>query len=186
MPIAFKLEASGPLRLMQKLEANVRSRNLLPLLGRSVANMTKDHLRRMNQERANKLGGRRTNFYNRAAQSTGYAVQPAGVQVTVSHLGYAQRVFGGPIRPVRRKWLTIPVHKDAYGRDPRKMDLIFVPRTSQRALLVFKKPRRGNAAATVAFVLRKSVDQKGDKRVAPSDKQVRDTLTDTLDKALKR
>lgn len=74
----------------------------------------------MNAERANALGGKRTNFYAQAARGTSSEMRPNGFAVSVNQVGIRQRFFGGTITPKGgKKYLTIPMRAEAYGRRAR-------------------------------------------------------------------
>lgn len=63
----------------------------------------------------NKQGWPSTGFWAGAARSTHYVVQQDGVKISVSQQGVRQRFFGGEIKPVKKKYLTIPAIPEAYG-----------------------------------------------------------------------
>jgi len=157
---------------------------LLPVLGRAITNALKKHLGGLNASRANKLGGKRSNFYAACSRGTSYEVQPDGVTISVARIGYAQRYFGGTIKPVKAKALTIPVDPLAYGKDPRKMDL-FVGQGRRAAFLALVN-RSGDtrAAPRVMFLLLKKVTQKADPSVFLSEKAIAATVDDTINKRL--
>jgi len=155
---------------------------LLPVLGRAITNALKKHLGGLNASRANKLGGKRSNFYAACSRGTSYEVQPDGVTISVARIGYAQRYFGGTIKPVKRKWLTIPVDPAAYGRDPRKLPLFFAVGARGPFLAWGAKGATGPLRA--AFILRKSVTQKADPSVFLSEKAIAATVDDTINKRL--
>jgi len=155
---------------------------LLPVLGRAVSNALKKHLGGLNSARANKLGGKRSNFYAACSRGVSHEVEPDGVTISVARIGYAQRYFGGTIKPVKRKWLTIPVDPAAYGKDPRKLPLYFAVGARGPFLGWGKKGTTG--PVRVAFILRKSVTQKADPSVFLSEKAIAATVDDTINKRL--
>jgi hypothetical protein len=88
-----------------------------PVLGRAAVNLTRNHLFRLNGERANRLGGKRTNFYAQAARGTSFELTPTGFVQSVNQVGIGQRYFGGTITPKGgKKYLTIPMRAEAYGK----------------------------------------------------------------------
>ncbi len=105
-----------------KLQAELDRPGVKHSAGGSVMRLILDHLVALDADRANALGGRRTHFYSQAAKSTSYSVNPAGATVSISWTGFAQRLFGGEIRPVNGKYLTIPARAEAYGRRAREFD----------------------------------------------------------------
>jgi hypothetical protein len=90
--------------------------NLFPIIGRSATNAIRDHLFGLNLSRPNALGGPRTNFYASAARATHFDEVDDGVVISINHVGIAQRCYGGTIRPVHAKYLTIPARAEAHGK----------------------------------------------------------------------
>src|SRR6266849_6503257 len=76
-------------------------------MARAVVELVQDHFYRLNESRANKLGGQRANFYSQAAKATNFQETPDGFIVSVNHVGIRQRLEGGPIAPRNVKYLTI-------------------------------------------------------------------------------
>lgn len=79
------------------------------------------------------------------------------VSVTVgsSHIASKIHQYGGTIRPVRAKALTIPIHPSARGKAARDFSDLFLLRTSKGAFLM--RGGRGKAKPQLMYVLKKSV-----------------------------
>ncbi len=93
---------------------------LAKVLGRAGANELRRHFRELNGKRANRLGGARSNFYSRVAESVQNPQAEAGaIRIAISHPHIAQRLFGGPIRARNRKMVAIPIDPRGYGVHPR-------------------------------------------------------------------
>lgn len=93
---------------------------LQKVLGRGGANALRRHFRDLNAKRPNKLGGKRTNFYSRVAESVQSPVNIGStIRITIAHPHIAQRLYGGTITPRKAKMLAIPVHASAHGISPR-------------------------------------------------------------------
>jgi hypothetical protein len=85
-----------------------------------------DHFTALNASRANKLGGERTNYWDRVGKDAGITVTGSSISVTFPTVGFRRHVMGGPpIRPTGRisvvtnkpiKFLTIPVNAAAHGQ----------------------------------------------------------------------
>ena len=140
------------------------------VLGRAAGNVLKAHFRARNSKQSNKLGGKRTNFWSRVAQSVQTAkMERAKIVVPINHPAINQKVFGGTIRARKGKNISIPIHKDAHGKSPR----VF-------SNLIFAISSRGNKllGAKVAgvmiwyYVLKKSVTQSADPDALPTDAEV--------------
>lgn len=178
------------LAIARMLEPN----NVARVVAEDVAIAIQDHLRRLNAERANSLGGERTNFYAHAAESvTHHAVDGAAV-VSIGWQGIRQRFYGGTITPQDKQWLTIPARSETYGHTAREFsNLRFVLFSGQTAALVkssgFEQTESVDAAGNVSvtprkkralkdeglvmFWLVKSVTQAPDRSVLPSDEELR-------------
>lgn len=161
------------------------------VLGRAAVNLMKAHLRKLNTERPNKLGGKRTHFYNQAASATFSRENADGFTVTVAHTGFAQRYYGGPITPKRVKFLTIPFHADAHGRAAStfgdslsfamhpQLGRVLIRTRTEKAKGRRKKgdpPRPPVTTQEVLYLLRRKVIQKGDTSVIPTVDEFRAAL----------
>ena len=109
--------------------------NLLAPVTRIIGSTVKAHLVRLNAQRPNALGGKRTNYWARAARAT--AMDPAAGTVTITRRGFRYQVKGGTIRasgrlsmvtgkPITR--LAIPIHAKAHGMNPSELGPLFVLR----------------------------------------------------------
>jgi hypothetical protein len=159
-------------------------------IGRGASERIRAHLFALDGTRPNRLGGRRTHFYAAAAKSTHYTAQPGEAEVTVSKVGIRQRLEGGTIRPVRKKYLTVPAVAEAHGRRAsefqnlvlrygaggRPVALAEAPATQ----VAFERRKDGTARTVkgrglggrVIFWLVKSVHQKPDPTVLPAEDQI--------------
>jgi hypothetical protein len=173
-----------------------------------LVRFTKSHLLKVNADRPNILGGRRTNFYAGAARSTTWQADANAATITIEHQGFAQRLHGGTIRPVKAKNLAIPANAEAYGRSPResRVPLVWALVGGKRPALVAREnfmrtitkgKRAGKEVAdysgkgtrgafTVMYWLVKSVTQRADRSVLPTDQEYADTATAHLTRYLDR
>ena len=91
-------------------------------IGRSVLEETKDHLATMSGSRhktADRLGAKHTNFLEYAAGRTILAgADEKSATIVVQNTPGLSRAFGDvTVTPTGgRKWLTIPLHRMAYGK----------------------------------------------------------------------
>ncbi len=94
----------------------------LALIGaRGAANRIRAHLANLEATRGNKDGWPRTHFWAQVRQSVQNPTPTAGgAVISINHLGFALRYFGGVVLPVRRKFLTIPATPEAYGHRARE------------------------------------------------------------------
>lgn len=109
--------------------------NLLAPVTRTVGSAVKAHLVRLNAQRPNALGGKRTNYWTRAARAT--ARDPAAGTVTIARRGFRYQVKG-TIRPSGRlslitgkpiTRLAIPISPKAHGKNPSKLGPLFLLRS---------------------------------------------------------
>jgi hypothetical protein len=173
-----------------------------PEIGRAVVQLVQQHFLRLNASRANALGGPRSNFYAQAAQGARYEVLTDGVLVSVGQAGIRQRLEGGEIVPRNVKYLTIPAIAEAYGKRAREFpNLVILWRriagqTRPVALVEPEatQPARGvktdSVGGKIFFWLVKSVTQKPDPTVLPSEREMTDVALaasrDYFDRILRR
>lgn len=101
---------------VQALKAGLAPAQLNPIVGRAARNVYREHLFGLNDQRPNALGGARTNFYAGAARATQFRVEGDHVIVSINQVGIALRYFGGTVKPVVKKYLTIPAIPEAHGK----------------------------------------------------------------------
>lgn len=104
------------------LDAARRPRAILAAVGQEARNLLIAYFRKKDVEEPNKLGGDRQHFWLNVGRSVQRPeVDEAGgsVSISITDPRFAQKVFGGPIRAKRAKFLAIPLTKEAYGRSPR-------------------------------------------------------------------
>jgi len=126
-------------------------------------------------ESAQSLGADRTGYYERARAGTQEPViEGEGVSVSVALAGIAQRYFGGVVHARPNSFLTIPALAIAYGKRAREFDLrLIIFGDTGLAALVSKsvaKPSEGE----VYYWLVRSVTQKGDPTILPTDEEMVD------------
>lgn len=176
-----------------------------PAIGAAVVQLFQSHFAALPP---NSKGWPTTNFWQRAAKATNYNVLGADVEVSVNQQGIRQRVFGGEIHPTPgHNWLTIPARAEAYGQRAREFSNLepaffktshgffaaLVEAQSQSVSFGRKRKddsRKVKAGAEsgggVMFWLVKSVTQKGDPTVVPSDEQIVSTAVATVAGIAKR
>lgn len=175
-------------------------------VGNAVMELVRNHLFAFNKTHPNQMGGKRTNFYSKAAKATTWHPIPGGLVVETDWVGINQRVYGGTITPVTKQWLTIPAIPEAYGRTAREFqNLRFIEYDKgKRAMLIegstgarqlkgkvpaWKKVKgQKQAAALTGYLTRvyywlvKSVTQQGDPTVMPSQQDVQQRIDETVQK----
>jgi len=163
------------------LEKDIEPDRVAPIIGRAGVNHIKGHLVSLDNSRANRLGGKRTHFYASAARSTNFQITSEGVVISINHVGVAQRYFGGTIRPVNAKRLTIPASAEAYGKragEFGKLEPVF----GRNGIVGLRRPKHKTAGRTrqgrytrggeILFWLVKSATQAADKSVLPTEAEL--------------
>jgi hypothetical protein len=138
------------------------------VMGRAVQQALRKWFFKLNTERPNMLGGKRTNFYAQAGRSVQAPRNVSGgVVVSITNVGIAQRRFGGKIVAQSSKWLTIPATAEAHGKRAREFsDLHFELIGGKYPALVRSIEKK---AGVVYFWLKKAVFQKADPSVLPPE-----------------
>lgn len=151
-----KVQEAKVKRLIAQLSPERVARRIAPV----CKQVWVDHLAAKPQ---NKMGWKTTKFWDRAARSIKYQLRPDGFDLNAHHLGMRQRFYGGTIKPVKKKWLTIPARSEAYGKTAGQF----------KGKLHFRM-KKGGASATlndkkggVYFWLVKKVEQPADPTVIP-------------------
>lgn len=132
-----------------------------------VMNLVKRHLRTINSERPNKLGGKRTNFYSEARQATHMFSDAREGIVAISKTGFAQRRYGGVITAVNRKYRTIPIAREAHGARASDFPGAFVANIKGKGYIATKAGK--DSPLHLLFALVKSVTQEADPTVLPDN-----------------
>ena len=158
-------------RLIREAESNGP---LARVMGRAVANTLRKHFRERNRT-PNALGGARTNFWSRVAESV-QAPHQAGskIVVAVSHPAIAQKVFGGTITPKKVKHLAIPVDARAHGKSPRVFPLLQFAMTRGGTKLLGV---REGGRFVAYYLLKPSVSQAPDPKALPTDAAMEKAVT---------
>ena len=179
-PVVSVQDSASP--ILQRMKGVITGEQGTKAIGQAIAQLFKRHLIKKNAE-PNKMGFPKTNFYGLASEKVHFRANSNSVSVNVSQEGIAQRFYGGTIKPVNQKALTIPVHPKAYGHRAREFELKvvnFKVGKSVAGMLVRSIP--GKAFGEVYYLLVKSVTQNADPSVLPD----KDTVINTAVQALER
>lgn len=114
-------------------------------LARDMETMTKSYLSGLDDDRANKLGGARSHYYETASNNTRAYSSPGNITIAIQQIGLGVKYTGeySKITPKASKWLTIPANAEAYGRRAREFELEFSMVGGRRPALVKKSTSRG-------------------------------------------
>jgi hypothetical protein len=112
MTVRIKIE-DGATPALEELAKRVAPARMAGQLGPRLVRLHQTHFLRNGK---NKKGWPTTNFWARAAKATNWQATTEGVDIVVPQIGVRQRYRGGMIRPVKKKFLTIPAVAEAYGK----------------------------------------------------------------------
>ncbi len=183
MSVTIKV-IDGGTPLVAEINRVLKDGSVEEAMGKGATNAVKSHLFKINSSRPNKLGGQRTNFYSDAAKSTSFTFKPGSVEINVNKVGIRQRVEGGTIRPVNKKFLTIPAVAEAHGRQASEFKLNLATNSKgepyalvDRGTGGFSRKKRkfmsvGSTEGRVIFWLAKQAVQKADPSVMPTEEEV--------------
>lgn len=125
MALAITVDVSNPANgALDELRKAVSPEVTNAAIGGAARRVVQDHLRTLDEARPNALGGKRTHYYAQAARSVTYESSGDTVTVGIHHTGIAQRYFGGEIKPVTAKVLTIPAIAEAHGHRAGEFDFL--------------------------------------------------------------
>lgn len=178
-----KDEVSPHLRRLLKQAG--RDGPLARILGRAAANELKKHFRARNATGANRLGGRRTNFWSAVAASVqSPRMLPGRIVIAVNHPAIAQKVHGGTITARKAKHLAIPIDPAAHGKSPRVFPALQFAQTAGGVKLLGL--REAGGGIKWLYVLKKSVTQAADPQALPKDDKMGAALEKAGDIHLRR
>jgi len=150
--------------------------------GTELQRITADHVAKIAATRhttANKLGAAPKNFLAQASEqvsaSSALSSGPAGATLTISHPGFLRAFQNVTIVPRTAKALAIPIHALAYGH--RAGELwdrlsLFIPKGKNIIAATI------GGVLTPLYALCKSVTQKQDRSLLPSDAEFQKAATD--------
>lgn len=183
--ITIRLQ-SGPLTaLLNQLSGLAGHPRPMVMAATGAARKTLQAHFKLRQQQPNKLGGKRTNFWQDVYRSTqiGQVTDQHGIVVIGDHR-FGQKVFGGVIHAgkgasgktgARTKLLAIPVAPEAHGRRPATLEtekgikLFMIPRSGGGGLLAAaaKAGKKQPGSIKIYYVLRASVTQAPDPQALP-------------------
>lgn len=176
-------DAEAPARVAAVLS---RERST-PVIGQAAARVFVRHLRRLDRQRPNRLGGARQHFYNAAAQGTSWAPVVDGVLVSIASVGIRQRYFGGTIKPgPGKRLLAFPIHPESYGKTTKDFPDMYRIFNHEGRPSALARPVPGRAFGEILFALAPQVVQKADPTVLPPDAEVLAAADKAMDSVVQR
>lgn len=179
MQISIEVSKS---EILKKLSSPEEYTAALKIGATEVSQLLKAHYIEKGSKEPNRLGGKRTNFWAQISES----VQTPfirGFEAVVSIIDprIAQKIYGGPIRAKRVRYLTIPISKEAYGRRAREF-------SDEVAPLFPIKSKKGNRLLVSRvdggiqphYLLKEEVNQKPWPGSLPSAEQIKEAFSKGL------
>jgi hypothetical protein len=163
-------------------------RQIAPAIGAAVVLLFQDHFGALPDNRNNWPS---TGFWAQCARSTNYNVLAGQVDINVNKQGFRQRLQGGEITAEGDGWLTIPAQARAYGKRAREFSNLRLAFSRKGGALrpwglITDEFKSGDRTDGVMFWLTKSVTQQPNPAVLPTDAQITETITKTVDGIIER
>ena len=141
--------------------------DVLTVGARGVSQYLRKFYRQKNGREKNKLGGKRTNFWNRVGNTVNngdpnhsnkaepIVEAPGRVVVTIASPILPHKIKGGTIKPVRSQYLTIPLVAEAYNERARRFPDLFVIKSKKGNLLLVKPDKSSGSVPRQKFNAKK-------------------------------
>ena len=180
MNLRIRIEdgASQKLKSAMRMLSGSELVGLHKAAGTEVQRVTSDHiagLKRNPDSFASKFGAPASNFYAQAAEKVGgdaaLTANAGGATLVISSIGFKRAFQNVPIFPKTAKSLAIPINAIAFGH--RAAELwdrmhLFIPKGKNVIAATI------GGVLTPLYILCKSVTQKQDRSLLPSDQQFLD------------
>lgn len=184
MNIGVKIEvrsAETDEKLQRFLASLTDRRELHEHVGDRVEKVTKSHLVAIAQTRhatAQRLGAAPSGHWAQAAEKTSVSADDSGATISISQPGIGRVAHDVKIVPgAGKKYLTLPAIAEAYNqrayRVPGLRAMVRWINGERRAVALAKRGEGDQAKETVWYWLVKSVHQKQDRTLLPSDEEYR-------------
>lgn len=171
--VAFDVREVAPERINSIALALEDRQPLHRAIGVHTFGITRDWLidiARTRHDSARRLGAAPTGHWSQAAEKTTYTATEEVARVSVYQPGIGRAAHDVTIEPgPGKQFLALPAIAQAYGqRAYRVPDLVFI-RTGAKQTAVLVKKDKGREIGTVWYWLVKSVFQRQDRTLLPSD-----------------
>jgi len=163
--IATKIEMSSGIDRLKFSDKELT--DVLTVGARGVSQYLRKFYRQKNGREKNKLGGKRTNFWNRVGNTVNngdpnhsnkaepIVESPGRVVVTIASPILPHKIKGGTIKPVRSQYLTIPLVAEAYNERARRFPDLFVIKSKKGNLLLVKPDKSSGSVPRQKFNAKK-------------------------------
>jgi len=166
-----------------------RPRSLLQAAARAVRRDLQRHFRDRDKQ-PNALGGKRTHWWSQVARATNISdVTDTQATISISEPGLGIKISGGTIYAKEAGALTIPIHKEAYGRRAKTVEMVtghklFVVRIGKMKA-AFLARSTGDDKLRLLYLLKKSVRVPADPDALPDRDRLEQAAFDAAEAQLK-
>jgi hypothetical protein len=180
MQLQLQLATDSATPALRKLMATASPGRLAETLRDPLLKLVRNHYL---AQPPNKMRAPSTGYWRSAAASTYAVTGEHGLSITTDKIGVRQHLYGGPINPIKGRFLSIPACIETHGKLPRDFADLVVARLGrgQDAPLALVKsadldfirnaPNDFVAATKAMFWLSPGVQQAPDPSVIPSEEE---------------
>lgn len=137
-------------------------------ISQSLARTTKDHLH-------DRFPGSTHYSPEKVTEGPRSSTENSAIgEANVDIPGFSRAWHDVTIKPIRTKYLAIPIHQSAYGKSPSEFKDLFIKKDTHA---LFQKRGEGIVAL---FALASQAFQKQDSSIAPSDQTYADNIAKSL------
>lgn len=174
---------------LREMTAALSPQRFCAAVGPACNRLVRQNYRRQPPTRS---GGKSTGFWADAARSTTWSSEGMSVTTTTTKIGVRQQYFGGTIRPVNRRMLSVPISAQAHGKTVADFPGSFMIITRKGAYIVQYasaftakgNQKRQHSTFEFLFKLVASVDQAANPGVLPTDEEFYAVIFKAVDAGL--
>jgi len=158
--------------------------NLFSVAANALKIRVRDHILGMAPARhtwADKLNGKATGHLTRGARLVTHSADADHGEVVIPIPGISRALHDVTLTPKRWNWLTIPTHGAAYGHrvaELRRMGWKVIFKPKGHDILMGKRDKKDKAITL--YALKKSLTQRQDRSLLPSDADISSTISSAM------
>ena len=143
--VGITIDISGDIasRVDALFQAIFATKDVVEVMGREGRNVVRENFFALDGARANRMEGPRSHYYERAGRATSMSVAGDVVRISVSQPGIALHRFGGTVRPVNSKFLTIPASPASYNRRAKEFNDLAVGFGASGPRFLYRRTAKG-------------------------------------------
>lgn len=156
---------------LEKLKRRLANKSAINrALSRAVANLFRKHFRKLSGTNKNRFGVKNS-FWRRMRDSVTEESTPTVAAVSMDR-AVALRKFGGTVVPTgSRRFLTIPIHRDAYGKKATEFEDSYVITTKRNKKFIAIDGDDGDPK--FLYLMTESTQHKPNSDATPDDESVK-------------